>query len=266
MMTGYLIHFGSYYIRIWDIIDILIVAYIIYRSLLLIRGTLAFQILLGLSVLFLVFKGAEVYQLATLHQLLRQFWQSWVILLIVLFQPEVRRVLAQVGRQWSWRSLYPVETHPIVAAVVNATETMASQRTGALIVWERKTGLANFKEMGIPLDATVSSDLLLSIFNPKSPLHDGAVIISENRLAAAGCFLPLTRNPLLTRSMGTRHRAAIGLTEDTDAVVVVVSEERGIISLALDGNIEKIVDGKTLKNRLISLVADSKKHQERTSR
>ncbi len=265
-MTAYLFHFGSYYIRIWDLIDILIVAYIIYRSLLLMRGTLAFQILLGLSVLFLVFKGAEVYQLATLHQLLQQFWESWVILIIVLFQPEVRRVLAQLGRQWSWRRHQSAETHPALNAVIHATETMASQRTGALIVWERKTGLANFKEMGIPLDAVLSSDLLLSIFNTKSPLHDGAVIISDNRIASAGCFLPLTRNPLLTRSMGTRHRAAIGLTEDADAVVIVVSEERGTISLALDGNIEKISDGKLLKKRLLSLVTDNRRQSEREPR
>ncbi len=260
---GYLFDVGSYYIRVWDILDVLIVAYIIYRSLLLMRGTLAFQILLGLSLLFIVFKGAEVYQLATLHQLLRQFWQSWVILIIVLFQPEVRRVLAQFGRQWSWRSGTKTETHPVINAVVNAAETMASQRTGALIVWERKTGLANFKEMGIPLDATVSSDLILSIFQSKSPLHDGAVIISDNRIASAGCFLPLTRNPLLARSMGTRHRAAIGLTEDTDAAVIVVSEERGTISLAIDGNIEKITDAKSLKNRLISLIAKSGKNPEK---
>jgi diadenylate cyclase len=260
---GYLFNFGSYYIRIWDLFDVLIVAYIIYRSLLLIRGTLAFQILLGLSFLFIIFKGAEVYQLATLHQLLRQFWQSWVILIVVLFQPEVRRVLAQVGRQWSWRSGKTTETHPVINAVINAAETMASQRTGALIVWERKTGLANFKEMGIPLDATISSDLLLSVFQSKSPLHDGAVIISDNRLASAGCFLPLTRNPLLARSMGTRHRAAIGLTEDTDAVVIVVSEERGIISLAVDGNIEKISDAKILKNRIVSLIADTRKKPDK---
>lgn len=265
-MTAYLFHFGSFYIRIWDLIDLLIVAYIIYRFLLLMRGTLAFQILLGLSVLFLVFKGAEVYQLATLHQLLQQFWENWVILIIVLFQSEVRRVLAQLGRQWSWRSRQSAGTHPALNALVTAAETMASQRIGALIVWERKTGLANFKEMGIPLDAAVSSDLLLSIFNTKSPLHDGAVIISENRIASAGCFLPLTRNPLLTRSMGTRHRAAIGLTEDTDAVVIVVSEERGTISLALDGNIEKISDGKVLKQRLLSLITDHRRSAEREPR
>jgi len=253
-MTGYLFHIGGLYIRVWDIIDILIVAYIIFRALLLMRGTLAFQILLGLSVLFLMFKGAEVYQLVTLHQLLRQFWVSWVILIIVLFQPEVRRVLAQVGRQWSWRSHRSAKSYPVIEAVVNAAETMASQRTGALIVWERKTGLANYREIGIPLDAEVSSELLRSIFNTKSPLHDGAVIISDNRIACAGSFLPLTRNPLLTRSLGTRHRAAIGLTEDADAAVIVVSEERGTISLALDGNLEKISDGKHLKRRLMDLV------------
>ncbi len=264
-MTDYLFHFGSYYIRIWDIIDVLIVAYLIYRSLLLMRGTLAFQILLGLSVLFLVFKGAEVYQLATLHHLLRQFWQSWVILLIVLFQPEVRRVLAQVGRQWSWRSLYPVDPYPVIKSVVDAVETMVSQGTGALIVFERKTGLANFKEMGVRLDAAVSSDLLLSIFNTKSPLHDGAVIITGNRLAAAGCFLPLSRNPQLTRSMGTRHRAAIGLTEDTDAVAIVVSEENGVISLAQEGTIKKMRTPASLKEHLIPLVANPKKQPERTS-
>ncbi|MBN1878751.1 diadenylate cyclase CdaA [bacterium] len=265
-MTAYLFHFGSYYIRIWDILDVVIVAFIIYRSLLLMRGTLAFQILLGLSVLFLVFKGAEVYQVATLHQLLQQFWESWVILIIVLFQPEVRRVLAQLGRQWSWRSRQSAETHPALNAVIHATETMASQRIGALIVWERKTGLANFREMGIPLDAIPSSDLLLSIFNTKSPLHDGAVIISDNRIASAGCFLPLTRNPLLARSMGTRHRAAIGLTEDADAAVIIVSEERGTISLALDGNIEKISDGKLLKKRLLPLVSDNRHPTEKESR
>ncbi|MCD4653615.1 diadenylate cyclase CdaA [bacterium] len=265
-MTDYLFHVGSYFVRIYDLVDILIVAYVIYRALLLMRGTLAFQILLGVSILFLTFKGAEVYQLATLHQLLRQFWVSWVILIVVLFQPEVRRVLAQIGRHWSWQSHRSSENHPVIIAVIHAVETMASHRTGALIVWERKTGLVNYKEIGITLDAEVSSELLRSIFNTKAPLHDGAVIISDSRIACAGCFLPLTRNPLLTRSLGTRHRAAIGLTEDADAAVIVVSEERGTISLAIDGNLEKISDGKHLKRRLTELVLTKHKHRSRTSR
>lgn len=265
-MTDFLFQIGGYYIRIWDLVDIFIVAYIIYRALLLMRGTLSFQILLGLSVLFLMFKGAEVYQLATLHQLLRQFWVSWVILIIVLFQPEVRRVLAQLGRQWSWHTRFNDDSHPTINAVIHAVETMASQRVGALIVWERKTGLANYREIGMHLDAHVSSELLRSIFNTKSPLHDGAVIITENRVSCAGCFLPLTRNPLLARSLGTRHRAAIGLTEDTDAAVIVISEERGTISLALDGNLEKIGNGKQLKRRLIELLSSRRPSKGKDTR
>jgi len=253
-MATLLINFGDYYIRWWDILDILIVAYLIYRALMLIKGTLAVQILLGLSILFILLKGSEQYELITLHRLLLQFWQNWVLLAIVLFQPEIRRALAQMGRQWSPFKRRRLKKESAIEEICNAAASLAESRIGALIVLERDTGLANLRELGMQLDAQVSSELLRTIFYPHSPLHDGAVIIYNQRIYAAACFLPLTKNPLLARSLGTRHRAAIGVTEDSDALAVVVSEERGIISLAMNGSLEKIIDSDYLKRRLTHLM------------
>ncbi len=253
-MSAFLFHIGNYYIRWWDVLDILIVTFLIYRAVMLIKGTLAIQILVGLAILFLMLKGSEHYELLTLHRLLQQFWQSWVLLAIVLFQPEIRRVLAKMGHHWSIFRRRTDKLILMIDEIAKAAESMAKSKIGALIVLERNTGLVNFREMGMQVDSRVSSELLRTIFYPHSPLHDGAVIIHNSRIAAASCFLPLTKNPLLAKSLGTRHRAAIGLTEDTDAVVIVISEERGTISLTLNGSLEKMHDAEQLKRRLNKLM------------
>ena len=253
-MSDFLFNIGNIYIRWWDIIDIVIVAYLIYRAVLLIKGTLAVQILLGLSILFLLLKGSEQYELITLHRFLTQFWQSWVILTIVLFQPEIRRVLAHVGQHWPLLRIRSSKTDTIINEIGNAAASLAKSRIGALIILERDTGLANIRELGMNIDASVSSELLRTIFYPHSPLHDGAVIIHKRRIAAAACFLPLTKNPLLAHTLGTRHRAAIGITEETDCAVIVVSEERGIISIAVNGKLQKLRNAVQLKKRLAILL------------
>ncbi|MBN1354819.1 diadenylate cyclase CdaA [bacterium] len=253
-MASFLFNIGDFYIRLWDVLDILIVAYLIYRAFVLIKGTLTVQILLGLSILFLLMKFSQQYELITLHRLLLQFWQNWVLLAIVLFQPEIRRALAHMGSQWPFFKRHRLKKESVVEEICNAAVSLAESRIGALIVLERETGLANIREMGMKLDAQVTSELLRTIFYPHSPLHDGAVIIYNQRINAAACFLPLTKNPLLARSLGTRHRAAIGVTEETDALTVVVSEERGTISLALRGSLEKITDADHLKRRLTHLL------------
>ncbi len=252
-MFSYIFHLGQYYIRVLDIIDILIVAYLIYRVALLIKGTLAVQILVGLGILFSIQKLSAQYELLTLHRILLQFWQNGVILVIVLFQPEIRRALAQMGTQWSIFHRRRSQYRPIIEEIGNAAESMAKSRIGALIIMERETGLANIREMGMPVDAKVTSELLRTIFFPHSPLHDGAVIIYKHRIDSAACFLPLTKSPMLARSLGTRHRAAIGVTEEGDALAIVVSEERGVISLAMNGSLEKMTDAVQLKRRLHQL-------------
>jgi len=253
-MTDFFFSIGGYFIRFWDVIDILIVAYLIYRAALLIKGTLAVQILFGLGFLFMILKVSEAYELMTLHRLLLHFWQNWVLLAIVLFQPEIRRALARMGQHWPLFSRRSQQHVSIIEEIGNAVASLAESRIGALIVLERETGLANFREMGMPLDSQITSELLRTIFYPHSPLHDGAVIIQNQRIAAAACFLPLTKNPLLARSLGTRHRAAIGITEEGDGIAIVVSEERGTISLAMNGSLEKMTDAEQLKRRVARLL------------
>lgn len=184
------------------------------------------------------------------------FWAFWVLVLLVLFQPEVRRGLGQVSRL-----LHGVlgsgrqEAGHVIDDLVEAIHSLAAKRVGALIVLERSAGLGHYAELGVPLDALVSSDLLESLFHPYSPLHDGAIVVQGVRVVAAGCFLPLSRNPELGRKLGTRHRAALGLSEETDAVVLVVSEESGRISLAVGGRMESPLDRGVLRRRLTDLWA-----------
>jgi diadenylate cyclase len=191
----------------------------------------------------------------TVNWLIRNLAGYVVFAAIVLFQAEIRRTLANLGRARFFRYFSrTVSNDELVEEVVVAATVMASQRTGAIIAVERDIGLRNYIEGGIPLDATVTSDLLLSIFQLKSPLHDGAVIVQGDRIAAAACFLPLTVNPAISKDFGTRHRAAIGLTEESDAATVVVSEETGRITLALDGHVEIGLDADRLRARLRQLV------------
>jgi diadenylate cyclase len=187
--------------------------------------------------------------------MLRTFLPFLVFGIIVVFQAEIRKVLAHLGRRPFVGGFTGQKQEEVIDEVVLASTTLSAQRTGAILVVEREMGLRSYIETGIALDAVLTYDLLISIFNPKTPLHDGAVIIQGNRVAAAACFLPLTVNPELSRTLGSRHRAAIGLSEDTDAVAVVVSEETGIISLVAEGQIRRELDGRSLRQALREALA-----------
>jgi diadenylate cyclase len=233
-----------------DAVDILAVAVILYNLLLLIRGTRAVQMLLGLLFVGVVYYLAHFFELPTLQTILENLLIVLPFAVIVLFQQEIRRALANFGRNPLWGLTKQQKSVSAFADIVLACTTLSTRRTGALIVIERLQGLRNYVENGIAVDAVLSYDLLINIFTPDTPLHDGAVIVQEDRIAAAACFLPLTPNPELSKEFGTRHRAALGITEETDAVAVVVSEETGIISLAFDGDLVRDLDGKSLRNML----------------
>jgi diadenylate cyclase len=230
-----------------DYIDILIVAFLVYRLLLLLRGTRGAQMTLGLLVLAGLYALTKYYRLRTLEWLFTNLFTYVVFAIIVLYQNEIRRGLAGIGRtSWFGRHRRAPGKEEFEEIILAAT-TLASKKIGALIVVERDIGLKNYAESGIALDAIPTYDLLVTIFSPNTPLHDGAVILQRNRIIAAGCFLPLTLDPHLSKELGTRHRAAIGITEETDAVAIIVSEETGIISAATEGKISRNLDGAGLR-------------------
>jgi diadenylate cyclase len=219
------------------------------------RGTRAVQMLVAIALLFVFYRGAQWARLEMVEWLLTTMLPYVAIALIILFQPEIRRALSRVGRNLSamnFASRNPKDTYD---DIVMAAEYFSQNRIGALIVVERQAGLRTYIESGIPLDAKLSYDLLLSIFRPGSPLHDGAVIIEGSRVAAAGCFLPLSLNPMISKQLGTRHRAAIGITEDSDCLVVLVSEEPGTISVASAGALETNLSPEDLSDRLREMVS-----------
>ena len=239
----------------WDLVDILVVSVLIYEALKLIRGTRAVQMALGAAFFVALFYGSQWGHLETVNWLIRNFAGYVVFALIVLFQADIRRALAHMGRAPFFRYFAKEESaEESIEELVMATSMLSGQRVGAIIAIERQIGLRNYIEGGIPLDAVMTYDLLLSIFQPASPLHDGAVIVQGDRVAAAACFLPLTVNPRLSKELGSRHRAAIGLTEENDSVAIVVSEETGIISLISDGQIERGVSADALRARLRTLI------------
>jgi diadenylate cyclase len=234
-----------------DALDVVIVAFIIYELLLFIRGTHAVQMALGALVLVLAYWVSSLLDLETVNWILRTFLPYVVFGIIVVFQSEIRKVLAHLGKTPLLGAFQSEKTEGVIDEVVLAATTLSSEKTGAIVVIEREMGLRSYIETGIALDAILTYDLLISIFNPGTPLHDGAVIVQGNRIAAAACFLPLTVNPQLSRALGSRHRAAIGVTEDTDALAVVVSEESGAISLVAGGQIRRGLDGRALKQALL---------------
>ena len=239
----------------WDLVDILVVSILIYEVLKLIRGTRAVQMALGSGVLVALLYGSRWGHLETLNWLIRNIAGYIVFAVIVLFQSDIRRALAHFGRAPFFRYFAKAESAAeSIEELVVAASMLASQRIGAIIAIERQVGLRNYIEGGIRLDAVLTYDLLQSIFLPQSPLHDGAVIVQEDRIAAAACFLLLTVNPKLSKELGSRHRAAIGLTEENDSVAIVVSEETGNISIIVDGEIERGLTRDELRARLRSLV------------
>jgi len=239
----------------WDVLDIVIVSVLIYEALKLIRGTRAMQMAIGSLFVAMLFYGSRLFPLQTVNWLIRNLLAYVVIAAIVLFQSDIRRALSQLGRAPFFRYLARAEqSAESIEEVITAAGLLAKARVGAIIVFEREIGLRNYVQSGIPIDATLSYDLLTTIFQPSTPLHDGAVIVQETRIAAAACFLPLTVSPKLDRDLGTRHRAAIGLTEESDAVAIVISEERGEISLSLQGRIERRLTTDDLSARLQVLI------------
>jgi len=238
-----------------DAMDILIVAVAIYQIILALRGTRAFQMLLGLALLYLASWVSLRIGLVTVNWALSNLLAVWLLLVIILFQPELRRALASMGRRGSLlRAFWRYQEAHMIDEVVRAITALAAKKVGAILVVERDSRLSDIVDSGTPMDAVVSRRLLESIFYPYSPLHDGAVILSQDRIVAAACLLPLSINPDLPRDLGTRHRAAVGATEEGDAIAIVVSEEIGTISLAVGGEITRNLDGAALRQRLIRLL------------
>ncbi len=242
-----------------DLVDIVLMSIILYRLLLIIKGTKAVQMIIGLGVLLLASLLSRYFELYTVDWLIQSFWAQIVLAIIILFQPEIRRALAQMGETHLFKTLTSAEELKSLEEIVRATIALANRKIGALIAIERDTMLGDFIEIGTPLDAKVSKEIILSIFHPTSPIHDGAVVIRGNRIIAAGCFLPITMGPDISKSLGTRHRAGLGLSEETDAVILIVSEETGTISMAVEGKLERHLDMGTLRDVLTDLFASKRK-------
>jgi len=239
--------------RLQDAVDIGIVAFLLYSLIELIRGTRAARMLIGLGVIVLIYLSSRLFGLYTLDWILANLLSSVLLVIVIIFQHDIRRVLVQVGSRPFFgmdHRLAGQDLEEIIRAVV----IMASRRIGGLIVFERETGLNEFTEGGTGLDAEISKELILSVFVPASPIHDGALIVRKSRITAAACFLPLTANPNVSKTLGTRHRAAIGITEESDAVVIAVSEEDGGLSLVVDGRITRDLDAGTLRSTLQKLL------------
>ena len=233
----------------FTVLDILLVALIVYELLTMIRGTRAAPMLAGLAAVIIAFYLARIGELVTLNWLVSHLLPYVVFALIVVFQSEIRHVLSDVGRRLSFlrASTAGGDSYD---DIVLAANLFSQHQTGALIVIEREIGLRTYIESGVAMDAKLSYDLLATIFRPSAPLHDGAAIIQKDRVAAAACFLPLSMNPVLSTQLGTRHRAGIGITEETDAIAVIVSEETGAISMAVGGKIERDLTAEQLRERL----------------
>lgn len=237
-------------LRWQDGLDILIMAFLFYNLILLLRGTRAIQMLAGLGLLLAISFAAARIDLHAVTFVLQNFLGAIVLVIIILFQPELRRALANMGQAPLLRFFDPIKEERILQECVRGTQALAAKRIGALIALQRDTDLRAYVDGGVGFDARVSRELLFSIFLPSSPVHDGAVLIQGNRLSEAGCFLPLSQNPNLPKDLGTRHRAAIGLSEETDAAVIVVSEETGAVSLALGGELRRDLDAPQLQREL----------------
>ena len=236
-----------------DVLDILLVAAVFYRLLSLVKGTRSAQMYVGLIVLVLVGFLARWFDLIAVKWIVDSLKSVWLIAFVVLFQPELRHALAQLGRTRYFRAFLRGDSYGVLGEIVRGAEALAMRRQGALIVIERNVGLRNFVDTGTRVDAKVSAALLETLFSPGSPLHDGAVIVREDSILAAGCILPLSSNPRLTGVLGTRHRAAMGLAEETDAAVVVVSEQTGAISVAHRGAMRERLDEGALRSELVRI-------------
>lgn len=252
-------------LRVTDIIDILIVTYLVYKGLKFIRDTRTVQLLKGIVLLIIIMQASYFLNLHTVYYLLSNAMQLGFIAILIVFQPELRRALEQLGRTsiGRWFSFDDqsnnVQAENMIAEIVKSCTSMSKSKIGALIVIEREVKLGDIIGTGIELHADVTSELLINIFIPKTPLHDGALIIRKGKIEAAACFLPLSQNPNLSKELGTRHRAGVGVSEESDAVVVIVSEETGKISIALGGELFVNLSADALRLRLTKLLVDTKK-------
>ena len=238
-----------------DGVDIFLLAVVMYSGMNLIRGTRAVPMLIGLLIVYAIYFVSGRLEIYTTHILLQNLLGWSLILVIIIFQNDIRRALTQVGTGPLFSATDRVAQSQAVEELVKGITTMAARRIGALIVLQNEVGLNEYIDLGTRLDAQVSKELFTSIFMPGSPIHDGALIIQHGRITAAGCFLPLTTNPAVSKTLGTRHRAAIGLTEETDALAIVLSEEDGMVSLVREGKITRDVDAATMRATLHQLLA-----------
>ena len=234
-----------------DLIDIILVTWVFFKVYQYFKETRAGQMLVGLVILLIASFLFNSFGLSAMSWLVNQFQTVWVVAFVILFQPEIRRLLIYVGQTRFFQSIFKMGTSRSLEAIVNASLQLSKKRWGGLIVIQRETGLRSYKDASVQLKAEVSTPLLLSIFNPESPLHDGAVILQNTLIEAAGCILPLTESQMILPEMGTRHRAALGITEESDAIVVIISEERGSISTAENGRFTNLdVDEMKLRRYL----------------
>ncbi|MCD4840278.1 MULTISPECIES: diadenylate cyclase CdaA [Neobacillus] len=251
-----------------SVVDILVVWYVIYKLINLIRGTKAVQLLKGILVILIVRVASDFFGLTTLSWMMQQVITYGFLAVIIIFQPELRRALEQLGRgKFFSRSTGVVdnEQEKTVEAIIKATDYMAKRRIGALISIERETGMSDYIETGIALNSHISSELLINIFIPNTPLHDGAVIIQKNNVAAAACYLPLSESPFISKELGTRHRAALGISEVTDSITVVVSEETGNISLTKNGELHRDIKVEGLRELLTDELLNHNKPKQASS-
>jgi diadenylate cyclase len=246
-------------IRWQDIVDFFIIYYVFYRALLLIRGTRAMQMLTGFGIVIIVFLLSKNLGLYTVYVMLKELLSPLVIIIIIIFQDDIRRGLIHFGKNPFLPNIRKLEESHVVEEVLKAAYSMAEKRVGAIIVIERDTGLRSYVEEGFRLEAKVTSELLISIFLPYGPMHDGAVVIKGGQIMAAGCFLPSSSIMNLPKNYGARHRAALGLSEQTDALIVVVSEETSDVSLVVDTKIQKGLDQKSLSQKMLRLLENEKK-------
>jgi uncharacterized protein (TIGR00159 family) len=243
-------------IRWQDVIDIGIITFLVYRALQIVRGSRAMQMIMGLAVILVAYVSSRALGLFTLNWILDNFLGSIILVIIVIFQSDIRRALTQVGSAplFGGAERAVQKREEIIDEVVQAAQALAERRVGGLIVIEREVGLNEYMEIGTRLDARVSRELVQSVFLPHSPIHDGALVIQKGRVTAVRCLLPLSTNPNLRKSWGTRHRAALGVTEESDAVAIVISEQEGTVALVVGGNVTENIDGERLRAALQSLV------------
>lgn len=252
------------HIRVFDILDILILAFIIFKTISFLRESRAGQLVKGIIILFVVYFIANWWELASLQWILSKVMNSVLLAAVVIFQPELRRILENVGKTKFSRDRFVDESvvSESIDKIGKAAGFMSDKKIGALIVFERTTQLGEIINTGTVIDAATSVSIVNNIFFPKSPLHDGAMIVREGRILAAGCILPLTQNDTLNSQLGTRHRAAIGMSEESDSVTVVVSEENGIISIAVGGRLIRNLNRDSLSDKLTALLIDGETNNQ----